>query len=178
MLLLACRFTIYFTFCLLACGRRAEYWQLERAKAEYVRRRRAEQAPRWEECSRAAIVCEGWEESSGGSVEEFVARSNGGFEATGPAEAEGDGDGWCATTITAAAPAGTAGAANFPGDADNVGASVGADGASGAVAAPEVGQTWADVGGFDLYQTCIVGGDQEMADRKELAGGGLKTTGA
>ena len=112
-------------------------------------------------------------------VAEFsAARSGGGFEATGPAEAEGDGDGWCATTVTAAAPADTAGAANFPGDADNVGASVGADGASGAVDASEFGQTWADVGGFDLDETCIVGGDQEMADREELAGGGSKTMGA
>ena len=107
-----------------------------------------------------------------------AARLGGGFAATRPAEAEGDGDGWCATAITAAAPADTAGAAIFTGDADNVGASVGADGASGAVAAPEVGQTWADVGGFDLYPTCIVGGDQEMADREELADGGSKTTGA
>jgi len=112
-------------------------------------------------------------------VAEFsAARSDGGFEATGPAEAEGDGDGWCATAVTAAAPADAAGAAIFTGDADNVGASVGADGASGAVAAPEVGQTWADVSGFDLYQTCIVGGDQEMADRGELADEGSKTTGA
>ena len=98
-------------------------------------------------------------------VAEFsAARSDGGFEATGPAEAEGDGDGWCVTTITAAAPAGTAGAANFAGNADNVGALVGADGASGAVAAPEAGQTWADVGSFDLYLTCIVDSDQVMAD--------------
>ena len=75
-----------------------------------------------------------------------AARSIGGFEATGPAEAEGDGDWWHEATVTAAAPAGTAGAAIFPGDADNVGASVGADGASGAVDASEFGQTWADVG--------------------------------
>ena len=98
--------------------------------------------------------------------------------ATRPAEAEGDGDGWHAATVTAAASAEMAEAEIFPGDADSVGASVGADGASGAIDASEFGQTWADVGGCDLYQTCIVGGDQEMADRKELAGGGLKTTGA
>ena len=88
----------------------------------------------------------------------------GGFAATRLAEAKGDGDGWCVTAITAAAPADTAGAAIFTGDADNAGASVGADGVSGVVAAPEVGQTWASVGSFDLYLTCIVGGDQEVAD--------------
>jgi len=55
---------------------------------------------------------------------------------------------------------------------------VGADGASGAVDASEFGQTWADVGGFDHDETCIVGGDQWKTDRAELAGGGLKTTGA
>ena len=98
--------------------------------------------------------------------------------ATRPAEAEGDGDGWHAATVTAAAPAEMAQAAIFTGDADIVGASVGADGTSGAVAVPEVGQTWADVGGFDSYSTCIVGGDQERADRGELAGGGRKTMGA
>ena len=47
-------------------------------------------------------------------------------------------------------------AANFQGDADNVGASAGADGASGAVDAPEYGQTLADVGGFDLDEKCVV----------------------
>ena len=47
-------------------------------------------------------------------VAEFsAARSDGGFEATGPAEAEGDGDVWCAATVTAAAPAGMAGTANL-----------------------------------------------------------------
>ena len=55
---------------------------------------------------------------------------------------------------------------------------MGADGASGAVDASEFGQTWADVGGFDHDETCIVGGDQWKTDRAELAGGGLKTTGA
>ena len=76
-----------------------------------------------------------------------AARSSGGFEATGPAEAEGDGDVWCAAAVTAAAPAEMAEAANFQGDADNVGASAGADGASGAVDASEFGQTLANVGG-------------------------------
>ena len=67
----------------------------------------------------------GWDsEGYEGSLEEFSARSDGGFEANGPAEAEGDGDVWCATTVTAAAPADMAGTANFPGDADDVGASV------------------------------------------------------
>ena len=112
-------------------------------------------------------------------VAEFsAARSDGGFEATRPAEAEGDGDVWGADTITAAAPADTAGAANFPGGADSVGASAGANNASGAVMAPEVGQTWTDVGGSDRYEICIVGGDQWKTDREELAGGGTKTTGA
>ena len=65
-------------------------------------------------------------------------------------------------------------AAIFPGDAGSAGASVGADRASGAVMAPEAGQTWADMGSFDQGKTCIVGGDQQ----EELDGGGLKTTGA
>ena len=59
--------------------------------------------------------------SGSAAVAEFsAARSSGGFEATGPAEAEGDGDVWCAATVTAGAPADMAGTANFPGDADNV----------------------------------------------------------
>ena len=44
--------------------------------------------------------------------------------------------------------------------------------------APEKGQTWTDVGGFDRHETCIVSEDQEKADREEPAGGGTKTTGA
>jgi hypothetical protein len=44
--------------------------------------------------------------------------------------------------------------------------------------APEVGQTWTDVGGSDRHEICVVGGDQEKADRKGLAGGGTKTMGA
>ena len=44
--------------------------------------------------------------------------------------------------------------------------------------APESGQTWTNVGGFDQDKICIVGGDQEKTDREELAGGGTKTTGA
>ena len=109
------------------------------------------------------------------AVAEFsAARSGGGFEATGPEEAEGDGDVRCAAAVTAAAPAEMAEAANFQGDADNVGASVGADRASGAVMAPEAGQTRADAGSFDQGKTCIVGGDR----REKLDGGGLKTTGA
>ena len=67
---------------------------------------------------------------------------------------------------------------NFPGGADNVGASVGANRASGVVVAPECGQIWTDAGGFDLDQTCIVGGDQGDADREEPADGSTKTTGA
>ena len=47
------------------------------------------------------------------SLEELSARSDGGFGATGPAEADGDGDVWCGTTVTASAPAGTAGAAEI-----------------------------------------------------------------
>ena len=38
---------------------------------------------------------EGYEGSSEGSWEEFTARSDRGFEAIGPAEAEGNGDVWC-----------------------------------------------------------------------------------
>ena len=72
-------------------------------------------------------------------LEEFLVKSDGSFEATGLAEAEGDGDIWCGTTATAAAPAGMAGAAKIPGDADDVGASVGADGGSGVATVPECG---------------------------------------
>ena len=122
---------------------------------------------------------EGYEGSSEEALEEFEARSDGGFAATGPAEAEGDGDVWCAATVTAAAPADMAGATNFTGDADDVGASEGVNRISGAAVAPENhGRTWADVGGFDLDEKCIVGGDQGGADREELADGGTKTTGA
>ena len=153
-------------------------WRQLEQELECARSGQAEQVLPGQGCFWEEIDGDGSERSLEGSLEEFTARSDGGFEATGPAEAEGDGDGWCATAVTAAAPADAAGAAIFTGDADNVGASVGADGASGAVAAPEVGQTWADVSGFDLYQTCIVGGDQEMADRGELADEGSKTTGA
>ena len=69
----------------------------------------------WEEAR-----SEGYKGSSEGYWEEFTARSDGSFEATRPAEAEGDGDGWCAATITVAAPVGhgMAGAAIFPGVAD------------------------------------------------------------
>jgi hypothetical protein len=127
----------------------------------------------WEETG-----SEGYEGSSEGCWEEFTARSDGGFEATGPAEAEGNGDVWCAATVTAAAPADMAGAAIFPGAADDVGASEGVNRDSGAVVAPENGQTWTDAGGFDRDKKCIVGGDQGEADREELADGGTKTTGA
>ena len=91
---------------------------------------------------------------------------------------EGKGDVWCEATVTAAAPAGMAGAAIFPGVADNVGASVGADGVSGTVVVPERGQTWIDMGGSDQHETCVIGGDQENADQEELTGGGTKTMGA
>ena len=127
----------------------------------------------WEETG-----SEGYEGSSEGCGEEFTARSDGGFEATRPAEAEGSGDVWCAATVTAAAPADMAGTAIFPGDADDIGASEGVNRDSGAVVAPENGQTWTDVGGFDLVKKCIVGGDQGEADREELADRGPKTTGA
>ena len=107
----------------------------------------------------------GWDnEGYEGSLEEFSARSDGGFEATGPEEAEGDGDVWCAATVTAAAPAGMAGTANFPGDADDVGASEGVNRDSGAVVAPESRQSWTDAGSFNRDGTCIVGGDPEKAD--------------
>ena len=64
-------------------------------------------------------------------------------------EAEGDSDAWCAAAVTVAAPAGMAGTANFLGGADDAGASEGADRASGAVVAPEKGQTWTDAGGLN-----------------------------
>ena len=42
-----------------------------------------------------------WEsEGCEGNLEEFSARSDGGFEATRPAAAGGDGDVWCAATVT------------------------------------------------------------------------------
>ena len=105
-------------------------------------------------------------------------RSDGGFEATGPAEAEGDGDVWCGTTATAAAPAGTAGTAKIPGDADNVGASEGVDRGSGVVVAPECGWSWTDVGCSTQIKICIVGGDQGCADRVEPASRGTREMGA
>ena len=58
-------------------------------------------------------LSEGYEGSSGEALEEFEVRSDGGFAATGPAGAEGDGDVWCAATVAAVAPAGMAGAANY-----------------------------------------------------------------
>ena len=127
----------------------------------------------WEETG-----SEGYEGSSEGCWEEFTARSDGGFEATRPAEAEGDGDVWCAATVTAAAPADMAGTAIFPGVADDAGASEGVSRDSGAVVAPEIGRSWTDVGGFDQDEICIVGGDRCKTDREELAGGGTETTGA
>ena len=85
---------------------------------------------------------------------------------------------WCAATVTAAAPAVMAGTANFPGDADDAGASEGVDRDSGVVVAPESGQSWTDAGGFDQDEKCVVGGGQEKADRERPAGRGTKTTGA
>ena len=108
------------------------------------------------------------------AAELSVAWSGGSFVATRLVEAEGDGDGWHAATVTAAAPAEMAEAAIFPGDADSAGASAGADGASGAIMMRETGQTWVDMGSFDQGKTCIIGGDQ----REELDGRGTKTTGA
>ena len=55
---------------------------------------------------------------------------------------------------------------------------VGADRDSGAGVAPDGGQSWTDAGGFDRDKKCIVGGDQEEADRAELADGSAKTMGA
>ena len=86
--------------------------ELECARLEYARQ------VLWEDdYSSEGAGNDGYE----GSLEGFSVRSDGGFEATGPAEAEGDGDMWCGATVTGAAPAGTAGAANIPGDADDVG---------------------------------------------------------
>ena len=67
---------------------------------------RAGQAVLWgEECSWVKTGGEGCEGSSEGSLGEFVVRSNSSFEAIRLAEATGDGDVWCAATVTAAAPA-------------------------------------------------------------------------
>ena len=116
-----------------------------------------------------------------GSLEEFSARSDGGFVATGSAEAEGDGDVWCGATTTAAAPAGTAGAAKIREDAGDVGASAGAD--RGPVWCSYCTRVRAVLGqcgrlhsGTDMLRT--VGDDQGSADRGELAGGGTKKMGA
>ena len=113
----------------------------------------------WEETG-----SEGYEGSSEGCWEEVTARSDGGFEATRLVEAEGDGDVWCAATITAAAPADMAETEIFPGVVDDAGASEGVSRDSGVVVAPEIGQSWTDVCGFDQGKICIVGGDQEKAD--------------
>ena len=99
-------------------------------------------------------------DSHEGSLEEFSVRSDGSFEATGLAEAEGSGDVWCGATVTVAAPASVAGAERIPGDADNVGASEGVNRGSGVVVAPECGQSWTDVGGSDQNKICIIGGDR------------------
>ena len=128
--------------------------ELECARSEWAKQVLPGQGCFWEEINSNVSG-----RSLEGSLEEFMAQSDGSFEATGPAEAEGDGDGWCATTVTAAAPADMAGAANFTGGADNVGASVGANGASSAVAVPEAGQIWDDVSSSDLDEECIIGGD-------------------
>ena len=100
-------------------------WQQLEQELECARSGRAEQVLPGQGCFWEEIEGEGWDGSSEGSLEEFTARSDGGFEATGPAEADGNGDVWYVATITAADPAGRAEDAKFLGDADNVGASAG-----------------------------------------------------
>ena len=93
-------------------------WRQLEQELECARSGRAEQVLPGQGCFWEEIDGDGSEGSSEGSLEEFTARSDGGFEATGPAEAEGDDDVWCATAVMAAAPAEMAGAAIFLGDAD------------------------------------------------------------
>ena len=146
--------------------------------AECYRWARLGRAEQGEAYSQEKTRGKGWEGSSEGSQEELEAQSDGGFEATRLEEAEGDGDAWCVTTVTAAAPADMAGIANFPGAADDVGASEGVNRDSGVVVVPENGQTWTNVGNFNQDKTCIIGGDQGEADQEELADRGMKMTGA
>ena len=131
---------------------------------ECARSGQAEQVLPGQGCFWEEIEGEGSDGSSEGSLEEFAAWSNGGFEATGPAEANGKGDVWHVATITAADPAGRAEDAKFLGDANNVGALVGADRDSGAGVVPEGGQSWTNVGSFDQHEMCIIGGDQWKTD--------------
>ena len=88
-------------------------WRQLEQELECARSEQAEQVLLGEGCSWEKTRGEDWEGSSEGSLEEFTVRSDGGFEATRPAEAEGDGDVWGAATVTAAAPADTAGTASF-----------------------------------------------------------------
>ena len=85
----------------------AGVWRQLEQELECARSGRAEQVLPGQGCFWEEIEGESSDGSSEGSLEEFTARSDGGFEATGPAEAEGDGDVWCAATVTAAAPADT-----------------------------------------------------------------------
>ena len=62
----------------------------------------------WEE-----IGSRGYKGSSEEALEEFEVQSDGGFQVTESVKAEGKGDVWCVATVTAAAPAGMAGAAIF-----------------------------------------------------------------
>ena len=66
-----------------------------------------------------------------GSVEEFSARADGGFDllhrvATKSARFEGESDAWYGAAVTAVTPAGEAGVTTNPEGTDDVGASAGA----------------------------------------------------
>ena len=74
------------------------------------------------------------------------------------------------------APAGIAGVRQDPEGVGDVGASAGADDDCGTAEVAQSEKFWANVGGSPPDLTLIVGGDG--ADQGELAGGGMKTTGA
>ena len=67
-------------------------WRQLEQELECARSGRAEQVLLGQGCFWDEIEGEGSDGSSEGSLEEFTARSDGGFEATGPAEADGNGD--------------------------------------------------------------------------------------
>ena len=73
-----------------------------------MRSGQAEQVLPGQGCFWEEIEGEGSDGSSEGSLEGFMAQSNGSFEATGPAEADGNSDVWCVAMITAVDPAGRA----------------------------------------------------------------------
>ena len=104
-----------------------------------------------------------------GCVEEsFSASADGGFDRVAKS-AELEGDVRRRAAITAMAPAGTAGARRGPEGVDDAAALAGADDDCGTAEVAQSEKFWADVGGSSPDPTCIGG---------ELAGGGMKATGA